>query len=89
MLLFVPRTIKYSVVLLPVNVGVEGVDPLSCVHPEKLLLVRFNELNHKLALSIPRTTTYIVLETTAAVGLSNVLPSGRLFQLFHEAVVEL
>ena len=56
MLLSLPCTTSAKVVPFDVNVGVDGVDPLSGVHPEKLLFATFTELNHKLDPSIPLTT---------------------------------
>jgi hypothetical protein len=89
MRLSLPCTTRARDVPFDVKVGVEVVDPLSGVHPEKLLSVRLTELKYRLAPSIPRTTTYSVLETTAAAGLSIVVPDGRPFQPDHEAEVEL
>jgi mRNA-degrading endonuclease toxin of MazEF toxin-antitoxin module len=89
MRLSLPCTTKDRAVPFEVSVGDEGVDPLSRAHPEKLSSVKFSELNHRLAPSIPRTTTYSVLETKVAAGLSIVAPVGRLFQLFQEAEEEL
>ena len=53
-----PLTVSAKVVPFEVSVGVEGVDPLSWVHPEKLLSAKLVELNHRLVASLPRTTIY-------------------------------
>jgi hypothetical protein len=76
-----PRTVRAKETPFELSVGVEGVEPLSRVHPEKVLVRRFSELNHRLAPSDPLTTVYKVFCATAAAGVSMVVPVGRLCQL--------
>jgi hypothetical protein len=71
--------------LFCVNVGGEGVEPLSRVHPVKVRVVGFMLLTHNEAPSNPMTTTARVSPTRVAAGASRVAPEARADHQLHVA----
>ena len=86
MLLFSPCTTSANVAPNVVNVGAEGVCPLSRVQPENTPVVELMLLNQSVVPPDPVTTVYRVSPMNEAAGLSIVVPEGSAVQPVQDCV---
>jgi len=66
-----------------VSVGAEGVEPLSCVQPENVLVAKLTYPVLSVVPAMLRMTKRSLLPMTVAAGASPVVPVDTTFQLAH------